>query len=117
LLDCRTDENTPGKCAKPVPVNTNNHNNNNGKLPLQNLYRDDYDLAADSIKKYRLYLYETRIVQNIEFRIEAMTEGGGLLTTDMLRLNVTCPSFVTVAAPLTYNKAVVLYIGGKSVWS
>jgi hypothetical protein len=45
-----------------------------------------------------------------------MTEGGGLLTTDILRLNVTCPSFVTVAAPLSYNKEVTLYIGGKSVW-
>lgn len=82
-------------------------------------------------KKYRLYLYETRIVQSIEFKIEALAEGGAKLATDTVTLNVTCPSYATVAEPHEshyantvhagtthqytplYDREVTVYIGAK----
>jgi hypothetical protein len=44
LLDCRTDENTPGKCTKPVPTNIVNHNNN--PVPT---YKVKYDVNGNKI--------------------------------------------------------------------
>ena len=97
-------------------------------------YTNKNKIYADTgAKKYRLYLYETRIVQEIQFRIKATAEGGAYLKTDVLTLNVTCPSYATVAEPNgdaegpvgtfshgtknVYNRDVVMYIGAKEVYN
>ena len=69
-------------------------------------------------KKYRLYLYETRIIQEIHFKIEALAEGGVTLDSPELIFNVTCPSFATVTVPnaadhgIDYENPKVRYLGG-----
>ena len=50
---------------------------------------------------YRLYMYETRIIQEVHFSITALTEGGVSRTESDLILNVTCPSYGEVNAPTT----------------
>ena len=49
--------------------------------------------------KYRLYLYETRIIQEIHFKIVALAEGGYTYEQTDLILNVTCPSYAKVNPP------------------
>jgi hypothetical protein len=78
------------------------------------------DSTKTVVSKYRLYLYETRIIQKITFRIEAMAEGGQRFETSDLILNVTCPGHVTVAAPSLadhgvagVSSPVTVYIGGR----
>lgn len=47
-------------------------------------------------KKYRIFAFDTKIVQTITFTIEALAEGGKTLEQTNLILNVTCPSYATV---------------------
>jgi hypothetical protein len=59
------------------------------------------EVIRDGKTYYRLYLYETRIVNEVHFSITALAEGGFTRTeTDMI-LNVTCPSYAEVNAPTT----------------
>ena len=82
------------------------------------------DDGAGQVLKYRLYVYETRIIQEIKFKIEAMAEGGKRLETSDLILNVTCPGFVSVQSPKSdihgispMSANVNLYVGGQGSYS
>lgn len=75
-------------CSRPL--NTNG-DPNKGHLDFVTI-----DDGSGNVLKYRLYVYETRLIQMITFKIEAMAEGGKRFETPDLILNVTCPGFVSV---------------------
>ena len=73
---------------------------------------------AGKHKKYRIFAFNTKIVQTITFTIEALAEGGQTHQETNLILNVTCPSYATVkkATYAENNRQFIdkvdLYIGG-----
>jgi hypothetical protein len=68
---------------------------------------------------YRLYLYETKIIQEVHFSITALSEGGFTHTETDLILNVTCPSYAEVNSPTTaaygteMTSDLTRYVGAK----
>lgn len=99
--------------------------NANQKVPLERVfktYKPDPSVDGPPLT-YRLYVYDTRIVQEIRFKIEATAEGGASMKSPELILNITCPSYVAVAAPSSvgppwplqadpYPSLVTKYVGG-----
>ena len=106
VLDCTENHNQISVCAKP-PFDATR--------PERSWLT--YDEGATQ-KKYRMFVFNTKIVQKLTFTIEAMAEGGATHSESGLVLEVTCPSYLTVTKATYANngrqfiETVDLYVGG-----
>ena len=108
ILDCTENHNQISTCTKP-PFDATRP---------ERSWLNYKDAAYPAQKKYRMYVFNTNMVQKLTFTIEAMAEGGAVHEETGLILDVQCPSSLTVQkATYTNNgrqfiETVDLYIGG-----
>jgi hypothetical protein len=98
-MDCTANHNQVGICSRPAYSTTRNE-------------RSFVPEVRNGKTYYRLYMYDTRIIQQVNFRIVALAEGGLEKTLSDLILNVTCPSYGEVNLPVSaIDSAVTRYVG------
>jgi hypothetical protein len=97
VLDCTTKYNQVSQCSRPNSLSSNV------------LYSSPLPQSFQEFNgKYRLFLYETTIIQKITFQIQAVAEGGQTFNSGDLSLNIICPdtSFITAPNLAHHNRRV-----------